>query len=109
MAEKNKDVSRAKDGKVKVVYAQDDDIDVIELAGTPPVAIPSGTTITWLAYFDVKKKSKKSANDKVKFKIRLTGDDKFVFWAGPGSPLQRNLSWKESPELTGDPAVGREG
>ena len=102
------DVSRAKDGKVKLVYASSIDLEVIYLEGSPPnvTALP-GKTITWLAFFDVKKKNKSKKGDKVKYKIKLSGDDNFVFW--DGTTLYRNLDWpnKISYELTGDPAVGR--
>ena len=109
MSDQEIDVTRAKDGKVKLVYASSMDLEVTYLDGSPPnvTALP-GKTITWLAYFDVKKKNKSKKEDKVKYKIKLTGDDNFVFW--DGETLHRNLNWtnKISYELTGDPAVGRE-
>jgi hypothetical protein len=109
MSDKEVDVSRAKDGKVKLVFSSSIDLEVIDLEGSPPnvTALP-GKTITWLAFFDVKKKKKSKQSDKVKYKIKLIGDDNFVFW--DGTTLHRNLNWsnKISAELTGDPAVGRE-
>jgi hypothetical protein len=109
MSDKEIDVSRAKNGKVKLMVDSNIDVELIHLSGNPPgaTALP-GKTITWLAYFDVKKKDKKNANDKVKYKIKLTGSDNFVFW--DGVKIQRNLNWKNkiSFELSGDPAIGME-
>ena len=109
MSDKEVDVSRAKDGKVKLVFSSSIDLEVIYLEGSPPnvTALP-GKTITWLAFFDVKKKNKSIKGEQVKYKIKLNGDDNFVFW--DGETLHRNLNWsnKISYELTGDPAVGRE-
>jgi hypothetical protein len=109
MSDKEIDVSRAKDGKVKLVYSSNIDLEVIYFDGSPPNVTPlPGKTITWLAFFDVKKKNKSKIEEKVKYKIKLTGNDNFVFW--DGKTLHRNLKWtnKISSDLTGDPAVGRE-
>lgn len=110
MSDKEIDVSRARDGKVKLVFSSGDDLEVIHHPGNPPnvPALP-GKSITWLAFFDVQKKNKKSPNDKAKYKIKLTGSDNYVFW--DGVTLHRNLNWKGniSFELSGDPAIGKEG
>jgi hypothetical protein len=106
MADKEKDVSRAQDGKVKVMYADSLDLEVIQQAGDPPnvTALP-GKKIEWLAYFDVRKKNKSDKNETVTYKIKVKDLSDFIFWNG-GQP-QRGQNWTEK-EVTGDPAIGRE-
>ena len=110
MSDKEIDVSRAKNGKVKLLFSSSIDLEVTHHPGSPPNVAPlPGKTITWLAFFDVKKKNKKNANDKAKFRIKLAGNDNFVFW--DGNQIHRNLEWKNkvSFEMAGDPAIGAEG
>ncbi len=103
-----KDVSRAKDGKIEIEYPDglELDEDQLKLPGNPPnvQALP-GKTITWLAYFNVKKKYKASKNETVTYKIKIYGLSDFIYWDG-GQP-QRGQNWSEK-EVTGDPAIGRE-